>query len=230
MKNVTEAKKELAEKQAVLEKLVLRRAALTQEIEELQNERSTAVRELAEGRGKAKEKIAAIEARIAPLALQKEGVDGLIEEGEAKVNGAREGLKQAQADEAEALQSFINEREKQECTDLVNGIDTLVEEFIDQYIATCSKLSELSLLNVRAAAAGINHDRVQDALFRLWIKTSERLKQQNWKPLGTSGCPVDLIVQPLLRSPVSVVTADIARIRTEQRRQKWEAEFRNQKI
>jgi len=230
---MTEAKKEVAEKEAVLAELHDRNKSLAEKRDGLASDRAKALRLLAGGDAGQRKTVNDLDSKIKSVEVDLEGVELLMTEAEQAVNQAKDALKQAQEAEKAEIEKYISQKEIEECHKIVNSIGDQIKRFTDTYIEACHLLSEIQVAIRRVGVSGVNNETVNDALFRLQPTLAAAIREGGWKPLPMRGIPVELQIMPLIKTAsettTSLILSDIETARRNVRRQKWMEEFQNQK-
>ena len=120
--NVKEAQQQVETRQTELATLLEQKESADQELQAVQDKRAAAVRRLAAGDGNQRKQILSLEEQGKPLKLRVEGLEGLISDAQTALEQAQADLKEAVAQEAYELQTYLAARRRQECEEICASI------------------------------------------------------------------------------------------------------------
>jgi hypothetical protein len=230
-KHESKLNEKIQQLEAGLSKLTAEKSTLAQKIEALRAERALSVRGLAGGDEKQRKVISEIEAKIAPLALHLEGLDGhLIKDAQAALITAQDELEVIKAEEKAELAAFIAKSDRKEYDRLIKSIPEREAKIISLHHQLCHAIAELQI-DLHRDQTGNMFKHFEDSLMSLPGKIPVSVKEKGLRPLFGRGFHLEIVVWPLIETDPEIPgagpvnPADVARLRLIRSHQALAAEF-----
>lgn len=144
-----EAKQQVETRQQALAALLEKKAAAAADLRAIQDQWSAAIRALAHGDGTQRKTIRDLKEKLESLKDDLEGLVILSGEAEEALAGAKENLKEAQAQEQAREAEAIRQLEFAECERIAAQAPDLENRIAEAYFALSDVLTELALASAR---------------------------------------------------------------------------------